>query len=166
MNSKRFSASFPASWFFRFFPHAERIESCGGFLRSWFPDGDKARALGEDELPDVSTGGLKAVALFGDFDPSRLPKASPDITVVKQKGKKVTAQCGHIARTEVHYNLYGVLTKGDGARHCPECGIKELERITIRCALCELPILPGDAVSIYDSDGQSLKLEHAYRLDE
>lgn len=121
--------------------------------------------LGEEDLPNVTTGGLKAIAIIGDYDPSKLPKATSEITIILKKGKQRKAECGHESQKEIHYNVYGEQLVGDGARICPDCGVAELTKIVICCPLCGLPILPGSGVSIYDASSKDLKLERAYIVD-
>jgi hypothetical protein len=47
------------------------------------------------------------------------------------------------------------------SRTCPTCTIEEHEYEVIHCALCGLPIIPGDGVAIYSSDTPEVNPEFA-----
>lgn len=124
------------------------------------------RILLPESLPNVSTGGLTVIAMVGDYDRSRLPVSNDEIVLCSESGEKITSQCGHASHAELVFDVYGLKIEGKGQLTCPECSIKELREITIRCALCGLPILPGDGVSIYDIGGRDIRADIAFKVGE
>jgi hypothetical protein len=149
------------SWFkrlLRFGRGVERRPNCH--------PSDEDKVLSASELPRVTTGGMRVVAMIGDYDRSRLPASNDQIELVDTGGRAVTAKCGHSSSEDLIFDVYGVKITGDGQRICPDCGKTELHRITLRCALCGLPILPGNSVSIYDISGADVRAEIAFRVGD
>lgn len=129
-------------------------------------DSDEVKVLFGKQLPKVTTSGMQMVAMVGDYDRSRLPATNDQIVLVDSRGAIVTAKCGHSSHEQLIFNVYGLEITGEGQQFCPDCSKKELTEIVIRCALCGLPILPGNAVSIYDIGGADIKADIAYRVGE
>lgn len=113
-------------------------------------------------LPQVTTGGLQVVAM----DRSRLLATNDQIVLVQASGREVTARCGHRAHELLVFDVYGDKVSGDGNQSCPTCSVEELGRITVRCAICGLPILPGDAVAVYECGGADIRDDIAPRVGE
>lgn len=129
-------------------------------------DTNQVDVVPTERLPRVTTGGMRVVAMAGDYDRSRLPATNDQIALVESGGGSVTASCGHPSHGSLVFDVYGQKVTGDGQRLCPDCSKEELAKIVIRCALCGLPILPGDPVSIYDDDGADIMDDIAHRVGE
>ena len=104
-------------------------------------------------------------AVGGDAQPELLPKATNEIRIIN-RARFITFSknyaCGHRAMRSFKISVYGVTVLPAEANHnCPECCIVELQKTTIRCALCGLPIFPGSGVAIYDTMMPDLDLSIA-----
>jgi hypothetical protein len=150
------------SWFKRLVGFAGRLEG----RRASCSSSDVVKAIPAPELPRVSTAGIQVVAMVGDYDRSRLPPSNDQIVLVEASGRAVKAKCGHTSKSTLIFDVYGVKITGDGRHTCPDCGKRELGQITIRCALCGLPILPGSAVSIYDIGGADIRADIAFKVED
>lgn len=151
------------------FSWVKRLRSFAGRLwrsRQSCPPSDEVKAIPASKLPRVSTAGMQVVAMVGDYDRSRLPPSNDQIVLVEASGRAVTAKCGHSSNEKLIFDVYGVKVTGDGRHTCPDCGRTELGQITIRCALCGLPILPGNAVSIYDIGGADIRADIAFKVED
>jgi hypothetical protein len=146
------------------------VRFVGGLWNPQLPplgsDNDPVNVVPAERLPRVTTGGMGVVAMVGDYDRSRLAVTNDEITLFESTGASVTAECGHLSRKSLVFDVYGVKVTGDGRRRCADCGKEELGKIAIRCALCGLPILPGDPVSIYDVGGADIIDDIAHRVGE
>lgn len=150
------------SWVKRLLSFAGRL----GGRRESCPSSGAVKVISVPELPRVTTDGMRVVAMVGDYDRSRLPPSNDQIVLVEASGRAVTAKCGHSSKRTLIFDVYGVKITGDGRHTCPDCGRTELGQITIRCALCGLPILPGNAVSIYDMGGADIRADIAFKVDD
>lgn len=119
-----------------------------------------------ERLPRVTTCGMQLVAMIGDYDRSRLPASNDTIVLLEETGRKVRANCGHWTRASLVFNAYGVKVGGHGKHFCADCAVVELQRVAIRCALCGLPIIPGDSVAVYDCGGADIRKEIAFHLGD
>ena len=74
--------------------------------------------------------------------------------VAKKDARTVGFGCGHAGPDEIVYEVYGVKIKGQfaqGSPNCPECCLKQMRQLIIRCAVCGRPIMPGAVVHLYSS---------------
>jgi hypothetical protein len=88
------------SWFkrlLRFGRGVERRPNCHP------SDEDKVHSA--SELPRVTTGGMRVVAMIGDYDRSRLPASNDQIELVDTGGRAVTAKCGHSSSEDLTFNV-------------------------------------------------------------
>lgn len=111
--------------------------------------------------PDVvSPEGMRvmcSVQLGGDNE--SLPESNNRIEVVSSAKKIRKHSCGHRGAKWFTLSVYGEETKK--IKHkCAECCIEELKEVVIRCALCGLPIYPGEGVAIYYKDSGAVVLEN------
>ena len=127
---------------------------------------EESSVVPPERLPKVTTGGMQAVVMIGDYDRSRLPASNDQIVLLTATGKRVRAKCGHRSRASLLFYVYGVKVGGHGTHLCADCSVERLGRITIRCALCGLPIIPGDGVAIYDCGGADIRDDIAFRVGE
>jgi hypothetical protein len=99
----------------------------------------------------AGVGGFTTVATTRNFRDSRLPKATDTCEVVAALKKRVKAKCGRMAPQRFVLSIFGERTRVISSKKsgCPECVTKELTASVIRCALCGLPIWPGQAVGLY-----------------
>lgn len=95
-----------------------------------------------------------------------LPPSSDAFEVVESAWLQRRYHCGHRGPRWVIINTYGQLTKKiTGWGMCPTCLIAKLKAHIIRCALCGLPVVPGDGVALYAEGTKGLRLE-ATKLDD
>jgi hypothetical protein len=73
-------------------------------------------------------------------------------------------KCGHSAPGKYFINLYGDrFGEFDDEQDCPDCLLVKILAVTIRCALCGLPIVPGRPVAVYSPRSKGLRLDIATR---
>ena len=108
--------------------------------------------------PDGTT--VTIIASAGD-EPRKenLPKASNELRIASASWFKKKYACGHRGPRRFTLFVYGITAYPTDANHqCPNCCIKEIKRMVIRCASCELPIFPGDGVALYHPTTEGLNL--------
>ncbi len=80
------------------------------------------------------------------------------------KNKNKDYSCGHSAPEKYSINLYGDwFGEFDDEQDCPDCLLAKMLAVTIRCALCGLPIVPGRPVAVYSPRSSGLRLDIATR---
>ncbi len=107
--------------------------------------------------------GLQVTAQAGDLaDPSKLPKSTDEVKVVEQADELRMYPCGHEGPASFQLSLYGELWKEmHEEKECPTCWIQRIKKHVIRCALCGLPIFPGEGVAVYHKSSEGLRLKIA-----
>lgn len=119
---------------------------------------DKPKEVLVTEQP--STGSL---SVFASVGPEREPMPytqDPSILdwmEVKTKWwfwflKRRRYSCGHIGPRAYRIRIWGMEFKPTHKVRCPDCDLKKIQEVAIRCCLCGFPILPGDGVALYDAD--------------
>jgi hypothetical protein len=76
-----------------------------------------------------------------DLNPSILSIVYPELTDASIE--PMLFQCGHTSPPFI-INAYGNEMGIQGNRYCGHCALKELQKISARCASCGKIILPGD----------------------
>ena len=104
---------------------------------------------GEAILPDGTS--LHTLASIGEEScRENLPEASNEIRVSSVSWFKKKYACGHRGPRKFELFVYGIaIFPTERNQQCPDCCIEEIKKTVIRCASCELPILPGDGVVLY-----------------
>jgi hypothetical protein len=93
-----------------------------------------------------------------EAQPTGLPRPT-DIIVVSNCAEKIrNYKCGHRGPVWFALNTYGAESKKIGSsKTCPDCTIGILRQMVIRCALCGLPIFPGEGVALYSRASSQYK---------
>ncbi len=96
-----------------------------------------------------------------------LPEASDEMRIESASWFKKTYACGHRGPRRFTLFIYGcVMTQSNNNCKCPDCCIEEIRKTVIRCASCELPILPGYGVVLYHPTTPGLNLAVANFLHD
>ncbi len=117
-------------------------------------------------LPDVSTpSGLKVAVSAGPAR-KKLPQSEDECRIVRQMDAQRDYNCGHSGAEQFVVSIYGLHTKEvDQKERCPDCFLEWMKGMCIRCALCGLPIFPGEGVALYGGGG-GLRLDIATRVGD
>ncbi len=109
--------------------------------------------------------GLQVIASSRTPDPSKLPKPTQECKVLWRSWFKRDYKCGHRDSRRFRVSMFGMETKKlSQHEQCPQCFMEEVKKHTIFCALCGLPIMPGDGVALYDDDNDGIR-ENATHID-
>ncbi len=73
-----------------------------------------------------------------------------------------TFECGHTGPTWFYAHVYGLPgDRIDNIDECPSCYVKRLKDQVARCAICGLPIFPGNDVVLYQGDHHKIRYDIA-----
>lgn len=76
-------------------------------------------------------------------------------------------KCGHRGFVGFSVSVKGARSyKKWFSKECPQCCIERFNKDIVLCALCELPIIPGDAVAVYDANHPEIRREHAHIIKD
>jgi hypothetical protein len=105
---------------------------------------------------DVSSpDGMKVVASAGgegrEEEESLNEALHDEIRALPASGEMKDFACGHCGVSLYHMDLYGLVlhSNGKSPEKCGQCAAEWFRSISCRCALCGLPIMPGDPVALY-----------------
>lgn len=108
----------------------------------------------------IHSHGMRIIASTSEPDPSKLPTPTKECKVLWRSFFKRTYACGHRDSRRFRVSVFGKETKVIKQNAtCPACFIEETKKHTIFCALCGLPIMPGDPVALYDDDNDNIRDE-------
>jgi hypothetical protein len=135
------------------------------------PDDTEALAMreqGETEGP-ISPDGLVCVASTREPDRSKLPAAHDRFEAVPLTEKRAQYKCGHEDFAKFKLDIYGEAVELNDKfwkerPECSTCHIARMKPFIPRCALCGLPIYPGDGVAVYAYARQFKKKPWVYRV--
>jgi hypothetical protein len=117
----------------------------------------------------VGNHGEVVVARSGgmEMNTEKLRAKAQDVCEISSRSWfKFWHKCGHFDSWSCSVNLHGLeFDPYSKWRECPECFFKSLKAKAIRCAVCTLPIVPGDPVALYDAESKAVIKEHAKILD-
>ena len=128
-----------------------------------------ARLFGKTQTVDrtglVSPGGLEVEVSTAPAQ-TTLPKPTDRIRIVKASTNPRTYDCGHTGPDRFSIDLYGLESEPfTDRKKCPNCRVEEAKSVVIRCALCGLPILPGESVAVYDERNELPYKAVAYKQE-
>ncbi len=129
-----------------------------------FPADEKPENVPPPNLTTPS--GLRVVASVGGGQ-RKLPQSEDECRVVQCAGDRRDYACGHAGAERFAVSIYGERTKEvEQEERCPECFVAWMRGFCIRCALCGLPIFPGEGVALYAPRGEGLRLDIATRVED
>lgn len=133
----------------------------------------KARVSEEDASPEqdrdqLVSDGLTVIASAGAVaQPSKLPKSTDVCVVSNESEEQRTYACGHEGSATFRLNMYGIESaKFDQRERCPACWVARVEKYVARCALCGLPIFPGDGVALYHESSPGLRRDIGTKIGD
>jgi hypothetical protein len=102
-----------------------------------------------------------------EMETEKLQAKAQDICEISSRSwLKFFHKCGHFGSWSYCVNLYGIEFEPYSKwRECPECFLKSIKAKSIRCAICTLPIVPGNAVALYDPESKAINKKHAKIID-
>lgn len=115
----------------------------------------------------MSPQGFVVVASSGPDLPASAPVDRNLTKIEVLDPEEMLFECGHRGAREILVTLYGetALIKGKKFKPegtmCPECLLDRLKKISIQCALCGAPILPGESVALYHKESLDVRKEWA-----
>jgi hypothetical protein len=100
-----------------------------------------------------------------------LPASIDKIELVEYGSKVRQFPCGHGGTASFKLKIYSdELTAELGNRDwCPDCFLAKAKRHAIRCALCGLSIVPGQAIALYPSEegeAAGIRFDISTRVDD
>ncbi len=113
------------------------------------------------ESEKIRSGGIKfeTVAQYPQ-KPARssLPAPIRTCSIIKRSFFERDYACGHRDSRAFRLNIFGMETGTIRQKDlCPNCQIEDGKKKIIFCALCGLPIIPGNGVAIYDDDNEGIR---------
>lgn len=123
-----------------------------------------------DEVPEaeglISPEGMRVVASVRSA-PGELSESDDRLEIVERSESEADYPCGHRGSESYRVHVYGLLSRDfKGSERCPDCRLAEAKEFIIRCALCGLPIVPGDSVAMYYKTSGGLKIEIGHKIDD
>ena len=125
-------------------------------------------SYGPGESPVISADGMSIMVSVGQKR-KPLPQSHDHISLTERSGSKRKYKCGHIGPKWYKLDIYGIESlemNNKRVDECPACLVARLNRHVIRCALCGLPISPGESVALYHKDSSSVRKDVATIVDE
>ncbi|MDD5165399.1 MAG: hypothetical protein PHG25_02580 [Candidatus Pacebacteria bacterium] len=97
-----------------------------------------------------------------------LPPSNEHIALESPSKKTRVSKCGHVGPKTYHLNLYGIRSIEFSAKEaeCPSCLTARIKKEIIRCAVCGLPICPGEGVALYSIESPGIRKEIATIVDD
>lgn len=110
----------------------------------------------------ISSDGMAVVCSAGP-EKERLPPYNERLEIVERStGLPRTYKCGHSGAQWFRLHMYGEETvRIQQEEQCPECFLHDIKQHIIHCALCGLPIVPGDPVALYSATSPDLLMNIA-----
>ncbi len=113
-----------------------------------------------------TTDGMEvAVSVGPKRDP--LPPSNNFIALESSSKKTRISKCGHVGPRTFHLNIYGIRSVEFNAKkvECPTCITARIKKEVIQCAVCGLPIGPGEGVALYSMVGPGIRKDIATYVD-
>ena len=110
----------------------------------------------------ISPDGMRVFASSSEPDREKLPPSDDKCEIIYRSWWCRTYHCGHRDARVFRIRAFGVETKKIRQKErCAECFLQHVREKVIRCALCGLPIFPGDPVALYHRKSEGLQFEVA-----
>jgi len=116
----------------------------------------------------ITVDGFQSIASAGDTaDSSKLPKSKDTCSVVATSTEKKDYPCKHQGPAKFKLDIWGEESiEITETERCPTCWLERIQKYSIRCVLCGLPIHAGEAVAMYHQSNKGLRRDIGTKVDD